>query len=253
MFDDCILSKGNSSATRPFSQDPINPPNELPSQLHRQHWRAIRTRQNRGNRVQDWYNYRLSSMDMGEFSTYVEHIFEDQTTVFKLNLSFGFVLFNNDTEQMQYHHSSANNNRVFDTPFQIRNRQDLDQVRAALENLDVFEWARQQRPNSKWVVMDITNATFYVTKLRDHPIGRSVRLPSWTVKKNGLPYKDKLCLFRCLALHRGCHPHNLERDAKHFYEQYSDGEEFDGVTLEELPNLEKMFELNIYVYRLVEC
>ena len=264
MFDDCILSKGNSSATRPFPQDPINPPNELPSQLHRQHWRAIRTRQNRGNRVQDWYNYRLSSMDMSEFSTYVEHIFEDQTTVFKLNLPFGFVLFNNDTEQMQYHHSSANNNRVFDSPFQIRNRQDLDQVRAALENLDVFEWARQQRPNSKRVVMDITNATFYVTKLRDHPIGRSTRLPKYVLEnravvsldcneQTGLPYDDKLCFFRCLALHRGCHPHNLERDAKHFYEQYSDGEEFDGLTLEELPDLEIMFELNIYVYRLVEC
>ncbi len=36
------------------------------------------------------------------------------------------------------------------------------------------------------------------------------------------------------------------------YEQYSDAEEFDGVTLEELPELEKLFELNIYVYRLVE-
>ena len=160
MFHDCFLSKGNSNATRPFPQDPINPPNELLSQLHRQHWRAFRTRRSRGNRVQDWYNYRLSSMDMNEFRTYVEHIFEDHTTVFKLNLSFGFVLFNNDTEQMQYHHSSANNNRVFDSPFQIRNRQDLDQVRAALKNLDVFEWTRQQRPNSKWVVMDITNATF---------------------------------------------------------------------------------------------
>ena len=201
---------------------------------------------------------------MSEFSTYVEHIFEDQATVFKLNLSFGFVLFNNNTEQMQYHYSSANNSRVFDSPFQIRNRQDLDQVRAALENLDVFEWARQQRPNSKWVVMDITNTTFYVTKLRYHLIGRSVRLPKYVLenraivsldcsKKTGLSYKDKLCFFRCLALHRGCHPHNLERDTKHFYEQYSDGEEFDGVTLEKLPDLEKMFELNIYVYRLVEC
>ena len=251
----------DSSATRPFPQDPINPPNELPSQLHRQHWRAIRTRQSCGNRVQDWYNYRLSSMDMSEFGTYVEHIFEDQTTVFKLNLSFGFVLFNNDTEQIQYHHSSANNNRVFVSPFQIRNRQNLDQVHGIRY---IFEWAKQQRPNSKWVVMDITNATFYVTKLRDHPIGRSVHLPKYVPEnravvsldcseKTGLPYKDKLCFFRSLALHRGCHPHNLQRDAKHFYEQYSDGEEFDGVTLEQLPDLEKMFELNNHVYRLVEC
>ena len=119
---------------------------------------------------------------MGELVQDVERVFEDQTTVFKLNLSFGFILFNNDTEQMQYHHSSANNNRVFETPFLIRNREDLQQVLSALENLDVFEWARQQRPNSKWIVMDITNATFYVTKLRDHPIGRSTRLPKYVLE-----------------------------------------------------------------------
>ena len=194
----------------------------------------------------------------------VERIFEDQTTVFKLHLSFGFILFNNDTEQMQYHHSSANNNRVFETPFLIRNREDLQQVLSALENLDVFEWARRQRPNSKWIVMDITNATFYLTKLRDHPIGRSTRLPKYVLENpavvsldcnehTGLPYEDKLCFFRCLAhAHRGCLAHNLERDTKHYFERYA-GEDFDGITLEELPDLEKLFELNIYVYRLVEC
>jgi hypothetical protein len=52
---------------------------------------------------------------------------------YPFNLSFGFILFNNDTEEMQYHHSSANNNRVLDTPFQIRNREDLAQVREALQ------------------------------------------------------------------------------------------------------------------------
>ena len=121
---------------------------------------------------------------MGELVDDVEQIFQDQTSVFKLNLSFGFVLFNNDTEQMQYHHSSANINRVFEAPFLIRNREDLDQVRSTLENLDVFEWAKQQRPNLKWVVMDITNATFYVTKLRDHPIGRSTRLPKYVLENS---------------------------------------------------------------------
>ena len=137
-----------ASTSNPFPQDPVYPPADVPSTLHRDHWRTIRTRQSRGNRVQDWYNYRLNSLNMGELVSDVERIFQDQTTVFKLNLSFGFVLFNNDTEQMQYHHSSANNNRVFETPFLVRNREDLQQVRLALENLDVFEWARQQRPNS---------------------------------------------------------------------------------------------------------
>ena len=75
-------------------------------------------------------------------------IFEDQTTAVKLNLSFGFILRNNETEQFQYHHSSINNNRVFDSPFLIRNAQDLEQVPTAISNLDVLERARQQRPNS---------------------------------------------------------------------------------------------------------
>ena len=174
---------------------------------------------------------------MGELVSDVERIFQDQTTVFKLNLSFGFILFNNETEQMQYHHSSANNNRVFETPFLVRNREDLQQVRLALENLDVFEWAGQQRPNSKWIVME-------------NPAVVSLNCD----KNTGLPYEDKLCFFRCLALHRGCQAHNLERDKQHYFERYpEDIENFDGVTLEELPDLEKLFELNIYVYRLVEC
>ena len=36
---------------------------------------------------------------------------------------------------------------------------------------------------------------------------------------------------------------------QHYFERYAvDVENFDGVTLEELPDLEKLFELNIYVY-----
>jgi hypothetical protein len=96
------------------------------------------------------------------------------------------------------------------------------------------------------------------------PIGRSVRLPKYVLAKpaimsldcnehTGLSYEDKLRFVRCLALHKGCHPHNLERDTQHLYEQYSEDDDFDGVALEELPELEKLFELNIYVCRFVEC
>ena len=248
-----------------FTSDPILPPPDLPSSVHQDHWRAIRTRQSRRNKIQDWYNFRLNSTDITNLGQYLNPIFEDQTTAFKLNLSFGFILRNNETEQFQYHHSSINNNRVFDSPFLIRNAQDLEQVRTAISNLDVLEWARQQRPNSKWIVAEITNATFYVTKLRGHPIGKSSKLPSYLLNNpalmsldcnehTGLPYKDNLCFFRCLAVHRGCHPHNLERDTQHFYERYAEvsNHEFEGVSLDELPELEKLFELNIFVYELVE-
>ena len=60
-------------------------------------------------------------------------------------------------------------------------------------------------------------------------------------------------LFPLFGFTQRLSPHNLKRDTQHFYEQYSEDDDFDGVTLEELPELEKLFELNIYVYRLVEC
>jgi hypothetical protein len=74
---------------------------------------------------------------MGQLVNNIQHIFEYQSTVFKLNLSFGFVLFNNETQQMQYHHASANNSRVCDSPFQIRNREDLAKVRETMQNIDI--------------------------------------------------------------------------------------------------------------------
>ena len=129
----------------------------------------------------------------------------------------------------------------------------------------MLEWARQQRPNSKWIVVEITNATVYVSKLRGHPIGKSTRLPLYVLNnptilsldcnnQTGRPYEDNLCFFRCLAAHRGCHPNNLERDTQHFYERYVEvsNDKFEGVSLDELPELEKLFELNIFVYELVE-
>ena len=60
--------------------------------------------------------------------------------------------------------------------------------------------------------------------------------------------------FRCLAVHRGCHPHNLERDTQPYFERYAEvsSDEFEGVSLDELSDLEKRFELNIFVYQLVQ-
>ena len=123
-FTDFYIFFLGASTSNQFSQDPIYPPADLPSTLHRDNWRTIQTRQSRGNQVQDRYNYCLNSLNMGELVGDVKRIFQDQTTIFKLNLSFGFVLFNNEMEQMQYH-SSANNNRVLETPFLVRNHEDL--------------------------------------------------------------------------------------------------------------------------------
>ena len=232
---------------------------------YRNHWHQIRTRFSRKNRILDWYNFRLSSLQPQELITHLNNIFTDQSTVFKLNVSFGFILRNNETGALQYYYASRNNEQVFEAPFQIITAADLQQVREALLNLDVLEWVRQRRPNSKWVVEQVTNITFFVTKLRGHPIGRGTYLPSYLAENHGLvafdrkrhngkAYSDNLCFFRALALHNGCHSKNLERDAQHYYEWYRgfspEKNKFFGVKLKELPDLKHLYEVNISVYSL---
>ena len=232
---------------------------------YRRHWHQIRTRFNRQNRLLDWYNYRLSSPQPQEVVQHLDEIFTDQSTVFKLNVSFGFILRNNETGALQYYYASRNNDQVFEEPFQITTAADLPHVREALQNLDVLEWVRQRRPNSKWVVQQVTNITFFITKIRGHPIGRGTDLPAYLAENHGLValdrnqqtgkvYSDNLCFFRALALHNGCHTKNLERDAKHYYEKYRetlfDRKKFCGVKLKELPDIEHLFEVNIFVYAL---
>ena len=154
---------------------------------------------------------------------------------------------------------------MLEQPFLVSNQDDLEHLYQQIAEIDFLEWVRQQRPNSKWVVDLVTNVTWFVTKLRDHPIGRGKYLPGYIVDNMGItlldrnhqrgkPYKDNLCFFRCLALHNGCHTKNLERDSKHYYEQYREAglakKKFHGVKLSELDELEKLFEVNIQVYNL---
>ena len=105
----------------------------------------------------------------------------------------------------------------------------------------------------------VTNVTYFVNRILQHPIGCvGLVIPAY-VKNNksiialekdhhcNAIYNDNLCLFRCLALHLG-------RDVTTFYEEYTDQPvwKFEGVVIDELPKVESVFEVNIVVYNLRE-
>jgi len=139
----------------------------------------------------------------------VHRIFREQTTAFKINVSFGFFLRHMETGKLRYYHSSQNNSRVFDVPHLIRTEEDLERYLDELQGQDILEFIRQQRPDTKWVVHLLTNVTFYVNKLFENPIGARIVLPDHILKNkavvalvggsNGL-YTDNLCFFRWLAV-----------------------------------------------------
>ena len=145
--------------------------------------------------------------------------------------------------RFKYYHSSCNNyccGRYLEEPVLITNRADFDSFLESIHESDILQWAITQRPNSDWVWVLVTNVTFFVNRILQHPIGCvGINLPTY-VKRNkavvglekdhhGAVYKDKLCLFRCVALHVG-------REAAALYAECCDEEvhDFTGVTLDYL-------------------
>ena len=259
-------------------EDPIDPPARLPFadnlstellDVVRAHWSTVRTRVTRGP-LQCRYDYRLTTLDTTVLETPLKNMFQEQTNAFKINLTYGFILRNKNTGQYKYYHSSCNCcGRYLDEPSLITNSKDFDDFLERIRETDVLQWAINQRPDSAWVCELVTNVTFFFIRIIDHPIGcvGMIALPMY-IKKNkaviGLEkegnnnkrYSDNLCLFRCLALHRGSDIRRLEPAVKTLYEAYAqDGvpmADFAGVTMDDLYRVETTFQTNVCVYSLVK-
>ena len=253
----------------PLTPPPVEPSNdELSSALQdavRDNWAAIRTHVVNGP-VQARYNIRLMTSDIGGLE--LGHIFAAQTTAFKINISYGFILRNRTSDRYRYYHSSCNCcGRYLDEPSLITNADTFENFLERIKEPDILKWALSQRPNSEWVVELVTNVTYFVNRILQHPIGCvDVVLPDY-VKRNkaivGLEkdryhmttYNDNLCLFRCLAIHQGCDVRCIEATVATLYAKYTDNtpvHDFAGVTLDDLHKVESKFKTNVVVYQLAE-
>ena len=226
---------------------------ELPDVII-QNWGSIRTHTSHGP-VQSRYNFNLMTSDTVGLE--LGHIFTDQTTAFKLNISYGFILRNRTSGRYRYYHSSCNCcGRYLDEPSLITNADTFENFLERINKPDILKWALSQRPNSDWVVEIVTNATIFVNRILQHPIGCvGIVLPPYVKFNKALtalekdhhsrPYVDNLCLFRCLGLYLG-------HDPKALYAKYTDQpvETFEGVTIDELQKVETLFEVNTIVYKL---
>ena len=180
------------------------------------------------------------------------------------------MLRNKNTDQYKYYHSSCNCcGRYLDEPSLVTDSEGFDDFLKRIRETDVLQWAINQRPDSAWVCELVTNVTFFVNRIIDHPIGcvGMIPLPVY-IKQNkavvgleadpkcGKRYGDNLCLFRCLALQRGCDLRRLKPAVKTLYEAYAqDGvpmEEFAGVSMKDLHRIETTFQTNVCVYSLVK-
>ena len=100
------------------------------------------------------------------------HRSNHETTAFKINISYGFILRNRTSGRYKYYHSSCNCcGRYLDEHSLITNADTFENFLERINEPDILKWALNQRPNSDWVVEIVTNATIFVNRILQHPIG----------------------------------------------------------------------------------
>ena len=75
--------------------------------FYRSQWSSIRTIR-RSGRIQSTYNIRLTDLNTTSLHHTLWNIFKTQSSAFKINLRFGFILRNKISGELRYFHSSKN-------------------------------------------------------------------------------------------------------------------------------------------------
>ena len=207
------------------------------------------------------YNYQLHSLCVDEMKEHLLAIFRNQRTAFKLKMSLGFILRNNEDQSLHYYYASQNNQLIFSDPYFVGNLEDLNKLTHRIDELDLLSHVTY--PNSKFSFVRITNVSYFLTKMLRRPIGAPSEFPAYLKNNKGLislisyrgrPYEDKLCLFRCVALFKGACRNSLERKTKELFEKYisetrQHASDFQGITLNDLEDVSSTFDIGVLVYK----
>ena len=131
--------------------------------------------------------------------------------------------------------------------------------------MDIIDLCTRERANTKWKFYKLTNVTVFAALLKDLPMGcKDTVLPEPLLKNHNVncltferntrpPYNDNLCLFRALALHLHGNERLEEETSKFFNLFLNNSEEgdvskFQGVHLNDIPKVEDLMQLNIFLY-----
>ena len=100
------------------------------------------------------------------------------TDAFRINIAFGFTLFNPKDEEYKYYYAS-NNNFLFETAYQISVNQDLKKFFHKVVGLDLVTNYYLKKPSSEWIVAGLNNVSFFIFPIEGVLIGAPIELPPY--------------------------------------------------------------------------
>ena len=199
--------------------------------------------------------------------TVIKEIYHHQSHTFKINLSFSYILQHRETLEYRYFYAS-NNEQLLKSPRLIHNQQDIQNLLNHLAAKDFPSLLKEQRPNTKWVIEHIVNLRIHLV-ITTYPLGKPPHLPDYIKnnryiiglekdKNNANLYKDHFCFFHCFTIGKfGKTRHNYNQKAKELFQDYCQHfqvkpQDFKGAELDEFPELEEYYEVQLFAMFLKE-
>ncbi len=103
-------------------------------------------------------------------NVHLDCVFDNLPCAAKINISFGYLLRNVETEEFTYYYAQSNTS-VFTLPIMVANSMDLDFLRDRVDNENFFRHMMRERPDTKSRFYKMTNVVITATLLLDVPMG----------------------------------------------------------------------------------
>ena len=218
-------------------------------------------RENGSHRV---FKLAMSSFDMSLLNDKLDYVFRELKCAANVNLAFAFVLKNIEEGMCRYFYAHENNT-VMERSKLVCTPDDITNLKEKLQKMDIVDLCTRERTNTKWKFCKLTNQTVFATLLKDVPMGcKDTVVPEPLLKNHNVncldferntcqPYNDNLCLFRAIALHLLGNERLEEETSKIFILFLNncgegDPSKFQGVHMTDIPKVEEMLQLNIFLY-----
>ena len=210
------------------------------------------------------FNFALSTSDNSLIIEKLDSVFKGLECLAKVDFAFGFVLKNVEDRSCRYFYAHENNT-LMDRSKLVCSPGDITNLKEKLQKMDIVDLCTQERANTKWKFYKLTNLTVFAALFKDVPMGckdallpesllRNCNVNCLTFERNTRqPYDDNLCLFRALALHLHGNE-KLEEETSKIFKLFlnncgeADPSKFQGVHRTDIPKVEEMLQLNIFLY-----
>ena len=209
--------------------------------------------------------FNFGHLGMADLEIHIREITRDIINAVKINFSIGFVMQNIETGEYHFYYAEKNN-YILDDMFQISTPEDVLTLLNRIRELDIIEVMCQDRPNSKFKLVHITNVLYDLHHL-DYSFGNEeLVLPDYITNRKCITSlvrtsdgkdisRDRLCAFRAISCHQLDDTRHVETRTKENFAKWVGKyqctiETFNGITLKQIPLLEELFEVNICAYNL---